>query len=490
MGGKGRRGIVPGFARGRGSAAFRDPNAEVDPSAVPCGENPAGIFLHRGALYISESVDDRVVCIKDGVRSVVAGGNGKGRRPDQLDRPFRIFVDDEGVYIADRNNARVQLWRHGASSGETVAGGNSPGHGNNQLNQPAGVAVNNNQVYVADRANHRVMRWSRGSLEGVLVAGGNGFGRGSHQLGCPGALCLWNSALYISDESGARVQRWALGDKHGTTVAGGQGNGSNPNQLYHPLGVTLMDEKTLLVCDATNHRVQRWKLGSNEPDFSATTICGGFGIESGPGQLGHCMDCFWDGKKLYVSDWYHACIRTYTEETLECYAKKAWEQQAHTECDGKRYTGRVVEWRDHGGYGFIVDDTTGRRFMAHNSDIANSLVRFGYAILTQGEQVEYYLLRDTVGKWKCDAVTAISGGPVSSEQDAVDMSINSGQRHGVRKSSSCHREGHGNEIDQLNEWGVDEVPGSSVKVDKVLETSSKQGKGRRWRPKDSPLLGS
>jgi len=160
----------------------------------------------------------------------------------------------------------------------------------------------------------------------------------------------------------------------------------------------------------------------------SSTICGGFGIGSGPGELGHPMDCFWDGQILYVSDWYHACVRTYTLEVLQKHSAKPFEDQAMTECDGKRYTGRVVEWRDHGGYGFVIDDLSGQRYMAHNSDIANSLVVYGYAVLTVGESVEYYLLRDIVGKWKCDAVTAAGGGAVSSNQYVVDMSINSGCR--------------------------------------------------------------
>lgn len=478
MGGKGKskgRGAIPGYARGRGSAAFHDKNAEVDPTAVPCGENPAGVFKHRGYLYISESQGDRIVRIKDGVRTVVAGGNGKGSRADQFDRPFRIFVNDEGVYVADRNNARVQLWRHGASTGETVAGGNGPGHGDHQLNQPAGVAVENDHVYVADRANHRVMRWSLGAQRGILVAGGNGLGRGAHQLGCPGALCLLNGALYINDESAARIQRWRPDEKQGITVAGGHGNGHGLNQLFHPLGITCMDQ-TLVVCDSTNYRVQQWDAGSCSVENSGRTICGGFGIGSGPGELGHCMDCFWDGETLYVCDWNHACVRTYSKETLERHAQKPFEEQRQTKCDGKRYSGRVVEWRDHGGYGFIIDDATGRRYMAHNCDIANSLVQFGYSILTEGEHVEYSLLCDIVGKWKCDQVTALDGGPVSPDQEAVDMSINSGKR---QRSSKASRKGHG----KTGFSGYDDTG-----IDKLEEEF--KGTRRRWYPKGQQINGA
>lgn len=423
MAGKGRRGKGSGYAKDGGSEAVHNPPAEADSSVVPCGQNPAGVFVHKGSLYISESLSDRVVRIQDGRQTIVAGGNGKGRRLDQFDRPYLIFVNDDGVYVADRNNARVQFWSHGATTGETVAGGNGPGHGAHQLNQPTAVAVDGGHIYVADRANHRIMRWAPGSSEGVLVAGGNGFGPGSHQLGSPGTICIAGSVMYIACDSGARVQRWVVGDKTGTTVAGGHGNGSSDQQLYHPFGITLMGS-TLLVCDSSNHRVQQWSDQAQEG--TARTVCGGFGPGSAPGQLDHPVDCFWDGEFLYVSDFNNACVRSYAKETLDKHAKDSSEEQYRTQCDGKRYTGRVVEWRDRSGYGFVIDDVTERRYMAHNADIANSLVQFGYAVLTEGEHVEYALIRDFKGKWKCDALTAPGGGPVSPDVQAIDMSINSG----------------------------------------------------------------
>lgn len=139
--------------------------------------------------------------------------------------------------------------------------------------------------------------------------------------------------------------------------------------------------------------------------------------------------------------------------------------------------------------GFIIDNATGRRYMAHNSDIANSLVCFGYAILTEGENVEYRLLRDIVGKWKCDAVTALGGGPVSPDQQAIDMSINSGQRQSVQTTSWRRRGGYSGEADRAEKLVGGQGPELGAKVDKVLEVGSKQGTGRRWRPKE-PLLGS
>merc|ERR1711953_669454 len=126
--------------------------------------------------------------------------------------------------------------------------------------------------------------------------------------------------------------------------------------------------------------------------------------------------------------------------------------------------------------GFIFGELTGHRYMAHNSDIANSLVQFGYAILTEGETVEYYLLRDIVGKWKCDAVTAPGGGPVSTDQQAIDLSINSGNRRCVSAnthSGSCKSYGAKQEPDKIG--------GQAALVPKCRSTTRP---ARRWVKRD------
>jgi gliding motility-associated-like protein len=79
-----------------------------------------------------------------------------------LYNPLGIFVDSYGnIYISDYNNARVQKWVPGASSGVTIAGGNGLGTAPNQLNRPAGLWVDSKgDLYVSDFFNNRVQKFS------------------------------------------------------------------------------------------------------------------------------------------------------------------------------------------------------------------------------------------------------------------------------------------------------------------------------------------
>ena len=73
---------------------------------------------------------------------LLAGGDGFGYGPTQLDEPGKIDIDTQGnLYIADTGNHRIQKWEHGGLSGTTVAGGNGMGNETNQLNTDPSVSL-------------------------------------------------------------------------------------------------------------------------------------------------------------------------------------------------------------------------------------------------------------------------------------------------------------------------------------------------------------
>ena len=94
----------------------------------------------------------------------IAGGNGFGGKLNQLSFPQGIYVDhqQQHIYIADRYNHRILKWRLGENNGEIVAGGNGKGNRIDQLNQPFDVIVdeNNKSLIICDCGNRRVVRWS------------------------------------------------------------------------------------------------------------------------------------------------------------------------------------------------------------------------------------------------------------------------------------------------------------------------------------------
>jgi sugar lactone lactonase YvrE len=53
----------------------------------------------------------------------VAGGNGRGKKLNQLSSPRGIFIDDnQTIYIADFMNDRIVEWEFNATNGKIVAG--------------------------------------------------------------------------------------------------------------------------------------------------------------------------------------------------------------------------------------------------------------------------------------------------------------------------------------------------------------------------------
>jgi sugar lactone lactonase YvrE len=168
-----------------------------------------------GYLYVSDSEKHEVSRWKIGDQNgtIVAGGNGKGDRLNQLNRPSFIFVDEDySLYVSDQNNHRVIKWIKDASEGIVVAGGNGKGSSLRQLSDPRGVIVDQfGQIYVADRDNHRVMRWCEGDKEGSIVVGGNGEGEQSDQFNFPSGLSFdFQSNLYVADYWNHRIQKFEV----------------------------------------------------------------------------------------------------------------------------------------------------------------------------------------------------------------------------------------------------------------------------------------
>ncbi|CAF4642073.1 unnamed protein product, partial [Rotaria socialis] len=96
----------------------------------------------------------------------VAGSSGQDSRVNQLNKLYGLYVDDnQTVFIAGTWNHRNMEWKSGATSGQVVAGGNGPGNQPNQLNFQVDVIVGKetDSLIIYSRGNQRVVRWSRRS---------------------------------------------------------------------------------------------------------------------------------------------------------------------------------------------------------------------------------------------------------------------------------------------------------------------------------------
>ncbi len=185
--------------------------------------------------------------------------------------PTGIIADSVGnVYIACYVCNWVMKWAPNATNAIIIAGSAAAvaGTDSRSLYYPYGLALDeaNSFIYVADRNNYRVQRFPLdGSGNGVTVAGGNGQGPLCNQLDQPTDISLskLDGSIYISDCFNNRVQKWEVNATTGITVAGSPNgtSGNTPYLMNHIFGVAIdEDEKYLYVADSLNNRIQRFSL--------------------------------------------------------------------------------------------------------------------------------------------------------------------------------------------------------------------------------------
>jgi sugar lactone lactonase YvrE len=271
---------------------------------------PLDIYVDADlTVYVADWLNHRIMEWKSGANTggIVAGGNGEGRRADQLDIPTAITIDkksncfiiaDRGnmciarwpyhngtsgetiisnvdcwglamdndgyLYVSDQNKHEVKRWRIGDNRGVIVAGGNRRGSRLNQLDCPTYIFVDeSHSVYVSDSNNHRVMKWVKNAKEGIIVAGGQGQGSSLTQLSNPeGVVVDQLGTIYVADHYNHRVMRWIKGASRGSIIIGGNRKGPQMNQLYHPTGLSFDKQGNLYVADTNNHRVQKFNTSS------------------------------------------------------------------------------------------------------------------------------------------------------------------------------------------------------------------------------------
>jgi sugar lactone lactonase YvrE len=176
-----------------------------------------------------------------------------------------LIMDNDGyLYVSDIEKHEVRRWKMGEKNGTIVAGGNGKGNRLDQLNDPQYIFIDeDHSVYVSDYYNHRVIKWMKDAKEGIVVAGGQGEGNGLRQLSYPyGIIVDQLGSVYVADGENNRVIRWLKGAEEGTIVVGGNGEGEQPNQFNWPIDLSFDRQKNLYVVDRGNNRVQIFDVNS------------------------------------------------------------------------------------------------------------------------------------------------------------------------------------------------------------------------------------
>ncbi|CAF1297418.1 unnamed protein product [Adineta steineri] len=178
---------------------------QIDPRIIIAEIKCNGVTIdNNGDIYISEGETHSVIQLKQGEAEVttVAGGNGYGYEPNQLNNPAYIFVDEQySIYVSDHEYGRVTKWIKNAKEGISVAKEQIPDDNQFWSSHPSGMAVDHfGNVYVSELDNNQIVRWSEGSKEGHIVMNGGHYERPPYLFSGPTAISLdRNGNLYVVD---------------------------------------------------------------------------------------------------------------------------------------------------------------------------------------------------------------------------------------------------------------------------------------------------
>jgi sugar lactone lactonase YvrE len=273
---------------GNGTTGF---SGDGGPATSAQLSEPYGVAVDSsGNLYISDSGNNRIRKVSNGVITTVAGDGMEGYSGDGgpatsawLYNPYRVAVDSAGsTYIAetspylDIGNDRIRKVSNGVIT--TVAGNGTTGFSGDggpassaELDQVDGVAVDSaGNLYISDGGNGRIRKVSNGVITTVA---GNGTGGYSGDGGpatdaelSPDGIAVDSSGnLYIAD-TGFHIRKVSNGVI--TTVAGngtqgysGDGGPATSAQLSWLGGVAVDSTGNLYIADSGNYVIREVSNG-------------------------------------------------------------------------------------------------------------------------------------------------------------------------------------------------------------------------------------
>ncbi|HXB71804.1 MAG TPA: BACON domain-containing carbohydrate-binding protein [Candidatus Acidoferrales bacterium] len=310
---------------GNGTAGFGGDNGAATSAQL---NSPSGIAVDTsGNLYITDTANQRIRKVSNGVITTVAGSGTAGFAGDngpaisaRLNSPSNVAIDASGnLYIADTANRRIRRVSNGVIT--TAVGNGTQGFsGDNgaatsaQMGPPYGIAVDvAGNLYFADTfLNHRVRKVSNGVITTVAGSGlvGDNGPATSGQLNQPQGVAVDSAGnLYIGDSQNSRIRKVSGGvidtlAGNGTFGFSGDNGPATSAQLNTPYGVAVDSSGNLYTADFGNNRIRKVANGV------ISTVAGngtpGFSGDNGPAttaQLNQPADIAVDAAgNLYIAE--------------------------------------------------------------------------------------------------------------------------------------------------------------------------------------------
>jgi hypothetical protein len=152
-----------------------------------------------GVLFVTDSGHDELVSL-DTLGNILKSTGGYGWTENAFDDPVDVFATTLNVYVADKNNHRVQMFDRNLNFISSLSARDKDNSAE-IFGYPLGCAVSNQgDLYILDSENQRVIKFD---LFGNFIQNFGGFDAGNYQLKNPIAIAVSpNNLIHVLDESG------------------------------------------------------------------------------------------------------------------------------------------------------------------------------------------------------------------------------------------------------------------------------------------------
>jgi sugar lactone lactonase YvrE len=261
---------TPGFSGDGGAATSAQLNS------------PQGVTIDKGGnIYISDTGNERIRIVTNGVISTFAGNGTSGSAGDfgapnqaQLHLPMGLAVDSSGnLYIADSANNVIRQVSGGIMytfAGNHIQGFSAEGGAAvvAALNAPIDITFDSGgNLYIADSGNARIRQVSTAGTITTVVGGGSTYTEGglatASVLNGPRGIAVDSSGnLYVADGDGNKIYKISGGKittfaGNGGVGFGGDGSSAINAQLNGPSGIVVDSSGSVSFADQRNYRVRK-----------------------------------------------------------------------------------------------------------------------------------------------------------------------------------------------------------------------------------------
>ena len=234
-----------------GSSLTLSPETRDKPVNIMSGLNrPWGVAVTKYEEIVVAEYGAHCITVLNKEGNKVSFGT-KGTKKGQFMYPYGVAISRDGhILVTDEH--RLQKLTFEGHCVKSV-GSSEPGNGHLQFNTPMGITVHSGKIYVADRNNHRIQVLTNDLI--FIASRSNSLAMNSpvpESFDCPYDVTFDNEGyLYVVDHHNHCIKKFTSSRQY---IAKFGSKGSNPGQLKDPTSITI-DNNLVYVSEYGNNRI-------------------------------------------------------------------------------------------------------------------------------------------------------------------------------------------------------------------------------------------